>query len=272
VARLLQEAGVSFGCLGEEEVCSGDPARRLGNEYLAQEQIKAAIEVLNEKGVFKIVTNCPHCFNTFRNEYPQFGGRYEVYHHTEMLSKLIEEGRLSPKVNLDQKVTYHDSCYLGRHNGVFSAPRAILDSLPNAQFIEMPRNQRQSFCCGAGGGHMFVDESGGKRINHERAEEAQSTGAGIVASNCPFCIQMFEDGVATVQPDEARRMRPMDLAELLEMTVLGGPPRRVEPEASTPSPDGGSPGAATAVEDKPADTAPASAAVSEDAPGDQRES
>jgi Fe-S oxidoreductase len=236
VARLLTEAKVDFGCLGDEEVCNGDPARRLGNEYLAQEQMKAAIEMFSNKGVLNIITNCPHCFNIFRIEYPQFGGRYQVFHHTEVLAQLIESGKLSPKIDLGQKVTYHDSCYLGRHNGVFDAPRQIIEALPNAEFIEMPRNQRTSFCCGAGGGHMFVDESGGKRINHERSEEAQGTGAGIVASNCPFCIQMFEDGVKTVEPDEDKRLRPMDLAELLEMTVLG----KLEPVAAAVSADGAS--------------------------------
>jgi len=265
VARLLKEAGVSYGCLGEEELCNGDPARRLGNEYLAQEQMKGAIELLNDKGVFKIITNCPHCFNIFRNEYPQFGGRYEVFHHTEILSRLIETGKLSPKLDLGQRVTYHDSCYLGRHNGVFDAPRAIIKALPNAQFVEMPRNQRQSFCCGAGGGHMFVDESQGRRINHVRAEEAQATGAGIVASNCPFCIQMFEDGVATVEPDEAKRLRPMDLAELLELTVFGKPAR---PEDQPPPAESGVSPAATAVavEDKPADAEPPAASAAEATP------
>jgi Fe-S oxidoreductase len=262
VARLLMEAGVSFGCLGEEETCNGDPARRLGNEYLAQTQMQALIETFKDKDVVRVITNCPHCFNIFRNEYPQFGAKLEVYHHTQVLAGLIESGRLSPKVDLSQRVTYHDSCYLGRHNGVFEAPRAIIDALPNVEFVEMPRNGRQSFCCGAGGGHMFVDESQGKRINHERAEEAQATGANIVASNCPFCIQMFEDGVKTVEPDETRRARPMDLAELLELTVLGGPPRKQEAAAA---PDGGTaPG-----DGRPAETAPAAAALAEDAPGDQ---
>jgi Fe-S oxidoreductase/nitrate reductase gamma subunit len=221
VARLLKQAGVTFGCLGDEESCNGDPARRLGNEYLAQTQMQALIEVFKAKGVRKIITNCPHCFNIFRNEYPQFEGEYEVLHHTEVLAGLVESGQLKPTINLDQKVTYHDSCYLGRHNGVYDAPRRIIGSLPNAQLVEMPRNQRQSFCCGAGGGHMFVEESKGRRINHVRSEEAQGTGAGIVASNCPFCIQMFEDGVVSVESDETKRARPMDLAELLELAVLG---------------------------------------------------
>jgi Fe-S oxidoreductase/nitrate reductase gamma subunit len=223
VARLLKEAGLSFGCLGDEEACSGDPARRLGNEYLAQMQMRSVIEAWKAKGVRKVVTNCPHCFNIFSNEYPQFEGSFEVVHHTEVLAGLLRDGRLKPKSEFGRKVTYHDSCYLGRHNGVFEAPRQILRSLPSVELIEMPRSQRTSFCCGAGGGHMWVDESKGRRINHVRTEEAQLTGAGVVASNCPFCVQMFEDGVAAVEPDESKRMRPMDLAEILEMTVIGAP-------------------------------------------------
>jgi Fe-S oxidoreductase len=233
VARLLREAGVTYGCLGDLETCNGDPARRLGNEYLAQTQMQAVIEVFKTAGVVKIITNCPHCFNIFRNEYPQFEGKFEVYHHTEMLAGLIKQGKLQPKIDLQQKVTYHDSCYLGRHNGVYDAPREIIGALPNAQFIEMERIKRTSFCCGAGGGHMFVDESKGRRINHVRAEEAQATGAGIVASNCPFCIQMFEDGVKTVEMDEEKRARPMDLAEILELTVLGKPEPRSEVSSGT---------------------------------------
>ena len=223
VARLLTEAGVSWGCLGEAETCNGDPARRLGNEYLAQMQMETLVQTMSEKGVQKVITNCPHCLNIFRNEYPQFGGRFEVLHHTQALAGLVEDGRLTPKADLDRKITYHDSCYLGRHNGEFQAPRRLIESLPGVQFVEMPRNGKQSFCCGAGGGHMFVDETQGQRINHARSQEAQSTGAGVIATNCPFCVQMFQDGVATVEPDEDRRARPMDLAELLELTVLEGP-------------------------------------------------
>jgi Fe-S oxidoreductase len=223
VARLLREAGVSFGCLGDQETCNGDPARRLGNEYLAQLQMQSLIEAWKSKGVQKVITNCPHCFNIFSNEFPQFEGNFEVHHHTQVIADLLASHRLRPQRNLDQKVTYHDSCYLGRHNGEFAAPRRIIDSLPGVDFIEMPRNQRTSFCCGAGGGHMWVDESQGRRINHLRAEEARDTGATIVASNCPFCVQMFEDGVAAVEPDETKRQRPLDLAELVEMTVIGPP-------------------------------------------------
>ncbi|HEX5370823.1 MAG TPA: heterodisulfide reductase-related iron-sulfur binding cluster [Dehalococcoidia bacterium] len=229
VARLLTEAGVSFGCLGEAETCNGDPARRLGNEYLAQMQMQATLEGLKGKSVQKIITNCPHCFNILRNEYPQFGGEFEVYHHTQVLADLVEAGKLVPKQELPQQVTYHDSCYLGRHNGEYAAPRKLIEALPGVSFVEMPRNSRTSFCCGAGGGHMFVEETKGRRINHLRAEEAQDTGAAIVGTNCPFCIQMFDDGVAAVQPDEDKRLKPMDLAELLELTVLPSP--RTPPEA-----------------------------------------
>jgi Fe-S oxidoreductase/nitrate reductase gamma subunit len=219
VARLLTEAGVSWGCLGEAESCSGDPARRLGNEYLAQLQIKTTLGALDGAGVKKLITNCPHCFNTFRNEYPQFGGEFEVYHHTQVLADLVAAGRLRPKSGLAQTVTYHDSCYLGRHNGEFAAPRKLIKALPNVDFVEMPRSGKTSFCCGAGGGHMFVDETKGQRINHARSAEAQATGAGVVATNCPFCVQMFEDGLAAAESDETRRARPLDIAELLEQSL-----------------------------------------------------
>jgi Fe-S oxidoreductase len=223
VARLLTEAGVGWGCLGDAETCSGDPARRMGNEYLAQMQIETTVETFKGNGVRKVITNCPHCFNTFRNEYPQFGGDFEVVHHTQVLADLVGAGKLVPHSELGKTITYHDSCYLGRHNGEYSAPRKLIEALPNVKFVEMPRNGRQSFCCGAGGGHMFIDETKGRRINQVRAEEAQSTGAGVVATNCPFCVQMFEDGVASVESDETKRARPMDLAEILELTVLGEP-------------------------------------------------
>ena len=223
VARLLNQAEVNWGCLGEAETCSGDPARRLGNEYLAQMQIQATIANLSEKKVQKVITNCPHCLNAFRNEYPAFGGEFETHHHSEILETLLALGRLQPQTSLDQQITYHDSCYLGRYNGEYQAPRRIIKALPGANLKEMPRNTEQSFCCGAGGGHMFVDETQGARINQVRSEEAQSTGASIVATNCPFCVQMFEDGLASVEPDEASRAKPMDIAQLLELTVLGAP-------------------------------------------------
>ncbi|MEX2245629.1 MAG: (Fe-S)-binding protein [Dehalococcoidia bacterium] len=223
VARLLIEAGVSFGCLGDEESCNGDPARRLGNEYLYQTQATSLIEVLKAKGVKRIITNCPHCFNTMVNEYPHFEGEFEVIHHSTFLSKLLRDGALTPKHELPVPVTYHDSCYLGRHNGNYDGPRDIVDALPGGTRVEMPRSRENSFCCGAGGAHMWVEESKGKRINVARTEEAASTGAKIVATACPFCIQMFEDGIPTVEPDEDKRMKTFDVAELLELTVIGRP-------------------------------------------------
>ncbi len=223
VARLLAEAGVSYGCLGDEEQCNGDPARRLGNEYLYQEQAKSLIEVFKAKGVERIITNCPHCFNTMTNEYPDFGGQFEVVHHTTFLSKLLQDGALLPKQDLPVAITYHDSCYLGRHNGNYDGPRDIIDALPGGARVEMPRNRENAFCCGAGGGHMWVEESKGKRINVARTEEAYATGAGIIATACPFCIQMFEDGIPTVEPDEDKRMKTFDVAELLELSVIGRP-------------------------------------------------
>ena len=144
-----------------------------------------------------------------------------MYHHTQLLADLVESGKLTPKHELAQPVTYHDSCYLGRHNGEYEAPRKLIEALPNVTFVEMPRSGRQSFCCGAGGGHMWVEETQGRRINHLRSEEAQSTGASIVGTNCPFCVQMFDDGLAAAEPDESKRAKAMDLAELLELTVIG---------------------------------------------------
>jgi Fe-S oxidoreductase len=180
--------------------------------------------------VKKVITNCPHCFNTFKNEYPQLDGRYEVIHHSELLAQLVREGRLQPKDGLAQKVTYHDSCYLGRHNGVFEAPREVVASLPGVELVEMPRSHRTGFCCGAGGSHMWLEESAGKRINNERSEEAQASGAQVVATACPFCIQMFEDGIPAVEPDETKRMRVLDVAELLEAaTIPAAAARQQEP-------------------------------------------
>lgn len=223
LARLLTEAGISFGCLGEEETCSGDPARRMGNEYLFQLQAQQTIEVWKAKGVKKVITSCPHCFNTFKHEYPQFDGHFEVIHHAELLAQLLREGRLQPKNGLAARITYHDSCYLGRHNNIYQAPREVIAALPKAQFIEFPRNRANAFCCGAGGGHMWVEETPGQRINNVRTQEAQEAGAQIIATACPFCVQMFEDGIPTVEPDEEKRMKTMDIAELLQASVAAEP-------------------------------------------------
>ena len=220
VVRLLIESDVSFGVLGQQETCTGDPARRLGNEFLYATLAEANISSFNEIGVTRVITSCPHCFNTFANEYPDFEGRYEVTHHAEFLRLLVERGKLQPKaMENDKTITYHDSCYLGRGNGIYDAPRQLLEAVPNVELIEMPRNQEKGLCCGAGGGNMWQEEQG-TRVNHLRSAEAANTGAQIVATACPFCIQMFEDGIPAVQPDEnARTIEAFDIAELLEVSV-----------------------------------------------------
>jgi Fe-S oxidoreductase len=181
------------------------------------------VETFQAKNVQKVITNCPHCFNTFRNEFPQFEGHFEVLHHTEFLESALSDGRLRPRHNVGASVTYHDSCYLGRMNGVYDAPRQIIEVLPGVDMTEMRRSRSRGLCCGAGGGNMWQEEIGERRVNHVRTEEAVGTGAGEVISNCPFCIQMFEDGVPAIQPDEEGRIRPFDVAELLERAVLGAP-------------------------------------------------
>ena len=220
VVRLLIESDVSFGVLGQQETCTGDPARRLGNEFLYATLAEANTSSFNELGVTRVITSCPHCFNTFANEYPDFEGRYEVTHHAEFLRLLVERGKLQPKaMENDKTITYHDSCYLGRGNGIYDAPRQLLEAVPNVELVEMPRNQEKGLCCGAGGGNMWQEEQG-TRVNHLRTAEAANTGAQIVATACPFCIQMFEDGIPAVQPDEnARTIEAFDIAELLEVSV-----------------------------------------------------
>jgi Fe-S oxidoreductase len=193
VATLLHEAGVSFGILGNGETCTGDPARRIGNEFLFQMLAQQNVETLNSAGVKKIVASCPHCFNTLANEYGQLGGEYEVVHHTELLSHLVKAGKLTPVQSLDGGLTYHDPCYLGRHNRVFTPPREVLSEV--APITEMDRNSERSFCCGAGGARMWMEERIGKRINIERVEEAIATGSKTIAVGCPFCSTMLGDGV-----------------------------------------------------------------------------
>ena len=209
-ARLMHEAGVDFAILGPRELCTGDPARRTGNEYVFQGLALQNIETLNDLGITKIVTQCPHCFNTLANEYPQFGGEYEVIHHSELLMQLVADGRVTPRSN-GQTVTYHDPCYLGRHNDVFVAPRSVVDSVGTR--AEMPRNGTRSFCCGAGGGRMWMEEQTGKKVNIERSEEAVATGADVVATACPFCFVMMDDGVKELNADET--VKVMDIAMLL---------------------------------------------------------
>jgi len=224
VFKLIRESGASFGVMGQEETCNGDPARRLGNEYLFQILAEQLVSTFKEKNVQRVITNCPHCFNTFKNEYPQFDGHFEVIHHTEFLNSKLQDGSLKATYAVNANVTYHDSCYLGRINGVYDAPRQIIEFVPGASITEMQRNLSRGLCCGAGGGNMWQEEVGERRVNHVRSEEAIATGADQLISNCPFCIQMFEDGVPAMQPEEEGRIRPFDVAELLERAVFGAEP------------------------------------------------
>ena len=219
VFSLIKASGSSFGVLGQEETCNGDPARRLGNEYLYQILAEQLIDTFKQKNVQKVITNCPHCFNTFKNEYPQFDGKFEVLHHTQFLEQAINDGKLKPEKPIDLDITYHDSCYLGRINNEYDAPRNILKSIPGLNVIEMDRNMSKGLCCGAGGGNMWQEEIGARRVNHVRSEEAIDTGADELISNCPFCIQMFEDGIPSVEPNEDDRIKPFDIAEVLYQSI-----------------------------------------------------
>jgi Fe-S oxidoreductase/nitrate reductase gamma subunit len=213
-ARLLHKAGVDFGILGARELCTGDPARRTGNEYVFQGLALQNIETLNDLGVETIVTQCPHCFNTLSNEYPQFGGDYDVMHHSELLSLLVDEGRLVAESSGDT-IVFHDPCYLGRHNDTFLAPRAIVDAA--GVRVEMKRNGTNSFCCGAGGGKFWFEEHTGKKVNIERTEEAVGTGASVVATACPFCYVMMDDGVKEIGADD--EILVQDISMLLDGRV-----------------------------------------------------
>ena len=211
-AKLLQTAGVDFAILGPRESCNGDPARRMGDEYTYQRLANENVATLNEAGVKKIITTCPHCFNTIGNEYPDFGGKYEVVHHTEFLAGLVRDGKLSPAAS-DRTITYHDSCYLARHNSVRAQPRELVEAVGKP--IEMARNRERTFCCGAGGARMWMEEKRGRPINQERVREAASTGAETLAVACPFCTVMLDDGVR----ETGTKMQVFDLATLLHEAV-----------------------------------------------------
>ncbi|MBI3327781.1 MAG: 4Fe-4S dicluster domain-containing protein [Nitrospinae bacterium] len=210
---ILQAASVDFAVLGEEEVCTGDPARRLGNEYLFQMLVQQNIETLKKYGVKKILTPCPHCFNTLLNEYSDFGGHFEVVHHSQFVAQLLQEGKLTLTRPITQTITYHDSCYLGRHNGIYQAPRDILHMVPGVKLVEMEHNRERGLCCGAGGGHAWMDEKSPRKVNVMRTEEAIRSNAGVIGSACPFCLQMFEDGIRGAHAEESLAVQ--DLVEIV---------------------------------------------------------
>lgn len=215
-SEILQKANVKFAILGVEEGCTGDPAKRAGNEFLFQMQAMQNIEVLNGYGINRIVTACPHCFNTLKNEYPSLGGNYQVVHHTQLINELLESGRLSIEGGpyKGKKITYHDSCYLGRSNGIYEAPRMVIERL-DSDLTEMKRCRTNGLCCGAGGAQMFKEaEKGDKEINIERAEEAISTNAEIIAVNCPFCMTMMKDGTKHFEKEDS--VQVLDIAELVQ--------------------------------------------------------
>ena len=217
LVQILQKAGISFAILGVEEKCTGDFARRVGNEMLFQMMAQENIETLNNYGVRKIITACPHCLNTLKHEYPQMGGNYEVIHHTEFIEQLVKEGKIKLKQSLAGALTYHDPCYLGRYNNIFDQPRSILRSIAKGGFKELERHGRESFCCGAGGGRMWMEEAIGKRINLERAEEIVDRQVANVAVGCPFCLTMIEDGMKELEKEE--EIKTQDIAELVSQNM-----------------------------------------------------
>jgi Fe-S oxidoreductase len=215
VSRLMKKAGVDFAVLGKKESCTGDSARRLGDEYLFQQMAEKNVKTLNKEGVSKIVTHCPHCLNTLKNEYRQFGGEYEVIHHTELLSRLVSEGKLKPEASGEQKrVVYHDSCYLGRYNDIYDPQRDILDAMPDVERVETSRNREQGLCCGAGGGQMWMEMDVGERVNYIRTDELLATEPQVIAVACNFCMTMVDDGVKG--RDRGDEVEVVDLAELLD--------------------------------------------------------
>jgi len=219
LVELLSAAGVSFAILGTEETCTGDSARRMGNEYLFQMLAQQNVETLNGYGVKKIVTNCPHCFNVIANEYPDFGGRYQVMHGTELVARLIAEGRLEMSGRIDESITFHDPCYLGRYNGVYDAPRRILESIPGLELRELPRSRERGLCCGAGGGRMWMEEKLGARINQTRMREIQEAGTGAVGLSCPFCMVM----IGNAKEEIGAATQPFDVLELARRSMAPAP-------------------------------------------------
>ena len=221
IAELLHTAGVSFAVLGPAETCTGDPARRIGNEFVYSMLAEQNIATLNEVGARKIVASCPHCFNTLAKEYPQLGGNYEVIHHTQLLARLVEEGKLTPVTPVEEKITYHDPCFLGRHNRIFTAPREIMERVPGVQAQEMHRCKERGFCCGAGGARMWMEERIGKRINTERIDEALGTNPDTISTGCPYCLVMLGDAVSAKRSsgEAAESLEVVDVAQILVRSV-----------------------------------------------------
>ena len=213
IAKIMQQAGINFGILGTEESCCGDPARRLGDEVLYQTQAQKNIEILKGYNVKKIVTGCPHCYNTIKNEYPQFDGNFEVIHHTELIAGLLKEGKIKIAKGDYGSITFHDPCYLGRHNDIYQQPRQILKSLADTKLVEMEMNKKRAFCCGGGGGRLWLEERIGQRISENRIDQVIATKAQMVATACPYCLQMFEDAVKSKQVQETLKVK--DIAELI---------------------------------------------------------
>jgi Fe-S oxidoreductase len=261
VAELLDMAGVSFGVLGNGETCTGDPARRAGNEFVFQGLASANVETFKEYKVKKAVTTCAHCFNTLKNEYKEFGIELEVVHHTQLLNRLVREGKLTPISDgagaHKRSITYHDPCYIGRHNGVYTPPRELLQILPGAEYVEMPRNSERSFCCGAGGARMWMEEKIGTRINRNRTDEAVATGADQIAVGCPFCRVMLSDGLTAAQADGSAResVEVLDVAQMLLASVKGEQATKLLPGEGAPA------GAAAAAAKAAPAAAPAGADV-----------
>jgi Fe-S oxidoreductase len=231
LAKILKEAKVDVAILGREEPCNGETARRLGNEYLFQTMASEAIGIFEQRGVKKIITHCPHCFNTLKNEYPQFGGRYIVLHTAELLSELEKEGKIRPKHPAGKRITFHDPCYLGRYNGLYDPPRELLEKIPGVELVEMERHKKTAMCCGAGGGRMWLEENPQQRVNHLRADQALATSADTIAVSCPYCLIMLEDGVKARGEEE--RVRVRDVVELLDEALESSetPPERQQVRA-----------------------------------------
>ena len=228
--KILNAGGVDFAIIGKKEKCSGDPARRMGHEYLFQEQATANIEQMNEAGVKKVIASCPHCFNTIKNEYPQLGGHFEVVHHTQLIWRLVREGKLDLKSAARMKITFHDSCYLGRYNDEYDAPREALKAVPGLELVEMERSKQTGMCCGAGGARMYMEEKIGTRVNQLRVEQAMETKPEAIVVSCPFCLTMVKDGL---REKNIEGVETFDMAEVIaDALVLAAP----KPEAAVETP------------------------------------